>query len=651
MKSTFGKVNVTSPSEFSYIRSFVDNALAQAKPFLISAALNAEYIRGNQNIRVTKGLSIEPVPKQPKQYKERKVFNRINPIYLARYGILSDNMPIPGYKSVNFTIGRYNNYAEGNKFITDYMTDENFKQNIYNRLIKITDIGGIGWLKSGIDWTAGKDIGSYDIEVEDPDTKEKKKYKNKISEGRPFLEVVPHDQVLVNNYFINHINEVDELVHRRPFTLEYIKKRWGIEATPEVFDAKGNSPIGRITPSSQTGISKPQYAYVYEYYQKASAVYPDGLFVIFVGDKKVYEGKLPFVNSMDNKRKIPFDLVRMQSIPNYLYGMTVYSQIIPIQDTFNQIKNRYLEYVNHTAIGQLYVWENSLVDSGISTTPGLMVRLKRNSKKPEPVQKEKLGVELLQFLRMLEEDMLTSAGLSQLSAYGQGKSNMRTDGVVNKIAESDQNKLVDAIDSLSEGIVSAFKKVLYLELHRQEILKDELKVAKIDDYVIKYKLDEVDIEQLTIVNREFLMQNDQLVDKKFQQLAALGVYNPQMGLSYISKIQILDTLGTNSLKETLDPTETYTHELVEEEHLMMLNNELDPGVEEWHLHQQHIFEHNLFRISKKVRDLKRTDPEAYKVLMELLDNHIKGHQELSQESGSSYANAKAMMSTAPRAKG
>ena len=149
--------------------------------------------------------------------------------------------------------------------------------------------------------------------------------------------------------------------------------------------------------------------------------------------------------------------------------------------------------------------------------------------------------------------MLVTAGLSQMTAFGSSKSNVRTDGVVDKLSESDENKLVNALDNISDCFVSMFKKLVYLEKEREQILSEQLKVANVDNYIQQYKLTDVDAEQITIVNREFLMQSDQVFDKKLQQAGNFGIYAVDSPLSYKAKCEFLNSIKANYLIDTLDP--------------------------------------------------------------------------------------------------
>ena len=85
-------------------------------------------------------------------YILRKVFNRILPLYLTRYGILTDNMPILGFKPSDKTSKRVFDALQGNKFLTNFLTDCNFR-NIYEKIVRYADVYGLCWVKTGIDWT------------------------------------------------------------------------------------------------------------------------------------------------------------------------------------------------------------------------------------------------------------------------------------------------------------------------------------------------------------------------------------------------------------------------------------------------------------------------------------------------------------------
>jgi len=630
------------------VKSLVIRANGQMRPFLLSAYLNVEYIRDNQNLMIDNKLNIKKRSSNGSTYMERKIFNRIAPIYLARQGLLSSNMPVPGFKQNGTSPGRFIDYTEGNRFLNDFLTDTNFKNNFHNKITIHTDLHGLVWVKTGIDWTAGGLVGEYEVEIKQ-EGKDPIKAKQKFYEGRPWLEVCPMDEVFVDNFYNGDMEKLTELVHRRLFTLDYIKARWGIEAKEDSTNEFNNSVSLRGNLKNNNASislrkeSDNQFAYVYEYYHKADAEYPNGIYCVIINDKLVTKVlPLPYENDKERKRVIPFDCIRIMDLPNYMVGPTVYNQIIPIQDTYNSTKNRVLEYINRLGVSQFYAWEGSLVNAqSLSNKPGAIFMLKRNAKAPQPVTHDKLGTEFINYLITLENDMLITSGLSPITANGQAKSAMRTDGVVDKITESDQNKLEHTVDKIGLAYVRIFKKLLYVEKMRERIMQEEINLpcAKvIDSYISKYKLEGVDVEQLQIINREFLMKDDRYITSKFQQAASLGVYNPQSGLTYLQKVSIMEKMHLGAILDTLDPVEVMTNQVIREEHEEFENGG-EPEVEEWHVHEQHIYEHNIYRQSPYMRMLRTFDNKKYKIMLEKIDGHIKNHQSKIKNKTNPYQQA------------
>ncbi len=625
-----------------YIDHFIQDAQHKAQPFIISGILNREYLKGAQHKMVDpQKMVITNKVNTPNVYLERKIFNKMLPIYLSRYGILSGSRPIPGFKATTNQSLSITGALEGNNFITAISKEIGYKEK-YDQAIKLGDVDGIVWVKTGIDWTKGDLISTKT--TTNAETGEKVDIK--INEGRPFIDIIPIHEVLIDNFAITSPDKINELVYRRPYSCDFIEKRFGFRPPKE--DITGNLTTHPYYLELGFGMRQGkdmEYAYVVEYYKKPDPLYPKGRYILKTGSHILHDGVLPFVNKMDGERKIPFVPISLMNIPGHIISPTVYNQIIPMQDTYNSVKNRLLEYINHIAIGQLYYWEGSLINKdSITNKPGRMIGLKRHSKAPQPVEKSRIGSEIVTYLEGISSDMLITAGLSELQAYGISKSNMRTDGVVDKISESDDNKLTNAIDNLSIGIIEIFKQLLYVEKQRRKILTEEYGVAKADKYMLKYNLDEVDPEELDIVNREYLKNSDIILEKKITQAASLGVYNPELNLSYKSKLEILNSVNCGYLQDTLDPTQRVNYELIQWEQEEFLNLRA-PIVEEFQDHEQHIAEHNIFRLSPLLQKLKSKDIDRYDKVREALDHHIGNHQQLVENTAhnTDLENAKAYL--------
>lgn len=625
-----------------YIRQFVSDSETRMRPFLLIGQLNKDYISGNQDRKIDGATKVIVEKNYPTSiYMERKQVNRMLSIYLTRNGTLADNKPLPGFKPTPGDLEGTESALEGNKFFAEFLKEINYDY-FYKRLIEEADIYPLAFVKTGTDWSKGDLISTGEVNIKMVDGEVKTRIVNK-HEGREFMEVVPINECFPDTLRINHGKEMNEFVQRRPLSLNYILKRYGIIAIAE---AMNETYVMRDSFSSYTDISEnEEYAYVYEYYRKADAEFPDGRYIVMINEIILYDGRLPFINGPNKTRVIPFDVTRLQSVPGFLPGISVYYQIIDIQDAYNALYNRHLEYANRVGIGKKYVWKGSLLDDQmLNTTPGSVTQLTRFGRKPENDSIEPIGAELLGILKSLGEEMLVTAGLSALKVYGESTSNMRTDGVVDKVAESDANKLANAVENMSNTITDIMKKVLYLEQERQIKLIDTLAVAKIDSYVLKYKMKDIDPQEVVIVNREFLMQNDQYIEKKMLQATNMGVYNPQLKMPYRAKLKAIDMIKASYLVDTLDPVEGANWNIIAMEHREVLDgNPID--VQNFELHSMHIQEHELMLMSSSVLKLKKNDKVEYAKIRELMEKHINEHKNFLQkpQQQSVYNNAKAIL--------
>lgn len=632
----------------SFIKEIVSNSNHQLRPFKATGELNQRYIKGLQHWKLTDNFSLQKKKYNPNIYKEKKIFNKILPIYLARQGILNNNRPIPGFKPDHNYADSMDASIQGNKFLKEFMKEINF-DNLYTKIVTSGDIFALVWVKTGIDWSQGDKTYKTDMTVTDKYGKENTVTKH-IYEGRPFIDICSIYEVFPTTLRGDDMEDIPALVHRRPLTVQRIKERWNVNVTPEPVEMPRDPQMFNPNPLN----SHDEYAYVYEYYENPSGSRPNGRFVIVVGDQVLVDRDLPYKNGPSGRRQIPFDFYNLQSVPGFIPGVTSYAQVIDAQDTYNSIRNRLLEYINHVAIGQMFVRTNSLVNQKQWTNrPGELIMLKSHAKTPEPVRKEKIGQELMTYANAIHEDMLITAGLSQLTAFGTSKSNVRTDGVADKMSESDNNKLTVALQNVSDTIVEVFKKILYLEKERQYILGEKLELAKRDDFVVKYNLENIDPQELVIVNREFLMQSDIAIEKKMAQANNLGLYNPQAGMKYRSKLEMLQVLNSNYLADTLDPLERANYGRVKREHRKLYNkDEIKADPKE--LHALHIEEHTLELLSADLAKLEAQDPELFKYVTESLRKHIEEHEEYTADSSvqKDYDHAKAMdVGTAPPQQG
>ena len=193
------------------VHSFVNDADLRLRPFVLSGELNKAYIQGMQYRRINdRILAIEGMKTHNSLYLERKVFNRMLPIYLTRYGILSQNQPITGFRGTDNREESVTNAVEGNKFLEAFRKDIHFDDK-YQKAVQQADVFGLVWFKTGIDWSKGDEIEVRDITIKKPSDKDfKANAKRSIREGRVFIDVIPMHEILVDSLAVESMEDINE---------------------------------------------------------------------------------------------------------------------------------------------------------------------------------------------------------------------------------------------------------------------------------------------------------------------------------------------------------------------------------------------------------------------------------------------------------
>ena len=215
-----------------YIRQFVSEAEKRIHPFITIGQLNKDYISGNQDRKIDPATKVIVEKNYPTSvYMERKQVNRMLSIYLTRNGTLADNKPLPGFKPTPGDLEGTESALEGNKFFAEFLKEVNYDY-FYKRLIEEADIYPLAFIKTGTDWSKGDLISTGEVSIKLKNGKLETRIVSKY-EGREFMEVTPIHECFPDSLKINHGREMNEFVQRRPLSLTYILKRYGIIATAE----------------------------------------------------------------------------------------------------------------------------------------------------------------------------------------------------------------------------------------------------------------------------------------------------------------------------------------------------------------------------------------------------------------------------------
>lgn len=174
--------------------------------------------------------------------------------------------------------------------------------------------------------------------------------------------------------------------------------------------------------------TKKQAAVVYEYWEKPSALYPSGRYIVSTNSCLLYGGPWPY----DKKDAFPFIPLRWQPRSGTPYGYSLGWDLCSLQLTYNRIYSRLVEqfenqkdYVlaeNLSGIGA-DAYDNSSDSIDDNNRIYRRINYKRGSHPPQIQRAPGIGSDLFPLLQMIEKDMMDVAGLHDVS---QGQANAGT---------------------------------------------------------------------------------------------------------------------------------------------------------------------------------------------------------------------------------
>jgi hypothetical protein len=166
--------------------------------------------------------------------------------------------------------------------------------------------------------------------------------------------------------------------------------------------------------------TKKQAAVVYEYWEKPSALYPSGRYIVSTNSCLLYGGPWPY----EKKDAFPFIPLRWQPRSGTPYGYSLGWDLCSLQLTYNRIYSRLVEqfenqkdYVlaeNLSGIGA-DAYDNSSDSIDDNNRIYRRINYKRGSHPPQIQRAPGIGSDLFPLLQMIEKDMMDVAGLHDVS--------------------------------------------------------------------------------------------------------------------------------------------------------------------------------------------------------------------------------------------
>jgi len=588
--------------------------------------LNMNYVMGNQYSAID---SIGEIEDYEKQYfwQEREVFNHIAPIVDARIAKLCKIRPVLNVAPASSSEQDIGMAKVSKKILRSVEHNLRLSEKI-TEATNWSELCGTSFYKIVWNSQSGAFVGV------DENGNEIKNGEIDISVCSPF-EIFPDSNTTEN------IDDLSSIIQAKPYNINQIEKIWGKKVEPENVDVLtlSNSSIAGglgYTASVPKIISDKtkNSAVVIERYEAPSVEYPNGRVVVIAGKTLLAVGELPFVNMSDGKRGFPF--VKQTSLPQTasFWGTSIVERLIPVQRSYNALKNRKHEYLNRLAMGILTVEDgsvdiNNLEEEGLS--PGKVLVYRQGANPPKILGNDALPNTFDKEEETLLSEFVQISGVNDLSVNSNLFTANMSGVTLELLLEQESDRLSVTVDQVKYAIIEIGKKVL--RLYKQFATSKRL--AKIEDDNGKIELFYWDNSEITSDDvmldtsnemGETLAQRRNLI---FQMLNA-GLFSDENGkMTISSKQKTLEMLGYGNWENSNDISELHVKR-AGEENLKMLSGEM-PQVLPIDDHKLHISQHTAFVLSNNFEKLTEGGKQKLDAVLEHIAEHKRAQKILEQE--------------------
>lgn len=498
--------------------------------------LNMNFLAGNQYCKVNARGEIDEEDSDF-FWQNKEVFNHIAPLIETRLAKFSKINP-----TIHVRPKSDNDDDIEGASIAEKLINESFINNeIIQTVKKVTvwsESCGTGFYKIIWNNDAGGKMGVIDG-------------KEVYEGGVEILPVSPFE-IFPDNMYTEDLENCKSIIHARAVPVNTVKEKYGISISGNeigVFNLVKKN--GTLVGSGEISATVSNSVIVIEKYEKPSEEFPNGRIITVADGKLLYYGELPYLNGKDKKRTFPF--VKQDCISNAgnFFGTSIVERLIPLQRSYNAVKNRKHEFLNRLSMGILTVEDGSvdvddLQQEGLS--PGKILVYRQGAKAPEIMSEMTMPTDFSEEENKLINEFVIVSGVSDVSSSSSNAS-LSSGSALQILVEQDNERLLMPADNIRNCYVKIAKHVVRLFAQ----FLSGVKVIKFYDTFNKARIcfasrESVRSDDVYVDNENEFMYSETQKKEMIYNLYSSGLLFDESGkLRPVIKSKVLDLLGYKDL--------------------------------------------------------------------------------------------------------
>lgn len=611
----------------AFVKNELERRQKERRPKELQWILNQNFLNGNQycdiNVYMGEVMQIGKLF----DWQEREVFNQIAPIFETRMAKLKKNRPLP------FTIPatQQGNDINTAKTTTSILKGIDRSQNMNDKRAEGSawaELCGCVFYDHNWDPRAGRLVGSLNGE--------------KIHEGDETKNVISPFEIFPNSNFAKGVPGCRSIIRARAMDVDEIYDQWDVTVPGRDIDVftlsqtnVGTGGLGYIASvynyvNTKVGNSE----IVIQYMEPPNRKHPDGMIIIVAGDELIHFGPFIYLVGDDGKPGYPISMQVCIDTPGYFWPATIIERLIPIQRSYNAVKNRKHEVLNSIAIGNLAVEDDGNVDvedlEREGLYPGKIHLYPRGGSPPRLLENKANTTQFDTEEAKLEQQFAMISGVSPFSSQSLPPTGVISGDAMEQLREADNSRISLTTDNINAAAIAGWK--IDIRLNKQfakgprltRYVGENKQVELIDWFASDLTSDDIAID-----NEDELSQTPAQRRQMIRELLQYKLFSNDVDPRDRNKI--IEMLKLGNWESTDDIEELHRNKAERESKL--IQSGVMPSFKDYDIHELHLQEHNRFRLDISYEDFAKANPQ----LAAIFDAHCQQHEQAVAQAAAAAA--------------
>ncbi len=236
----------------------------------------------------------------------------------------------------------------------------------------------------------------------------------KVYEGDVNIICVSPFEIFPDNLNIEKLQDCHSIIHAKAMSVEDVYEKYGVALEGKEIDVYSLDAVGLNANSSKKDSKRTisNSAIVIEKYERPTSKYPNGRLITVSNDKLLYYGELPYKLLANDNCGFPFIKQESSVVTGQFFGASTIERLIPVQRSYNAVKNRKHEFMNRLSMGVMTVEDGSVDTEDLETdglSPGKILVYRQGAKAPEIMNETVLSPDFsLEEEKLLNEFVIVS---------------------------------------------------------------------------------------------------------------------------------------------------------------------------------------------------------------------------------------------------